>query len=96
MKRGYIYILSNKQNGTLYIWVTSNLTKRITEHKQKLVDWFSAKYGLNILVYYEELDTIEQAIQREKQLKSWNRKQKLLLIESINPYWKDLSDLIEE
>ena len=95
MKRGYIYILSNKQNGTLYIWVTSNLTKRITEYKQKLVDWFSAKYGLNMLVYYEELDTIEQAIQREKQLKSWNRKQKLLLIESINPYWKDLSDLIE-
>ena len=59
------------------------------------MDWFSAKYGLNMLVYYEELDTIEQAIQREKQLKSWNRKQKLLLIESINPYWKDLSDLIE-
>ena len=60
------------------------------------MDWFSAKYGLNMLVYYEELDTIEQAIQREKQLKSWNRKQKLLLIESINPYWKDLSDPIEE
>ena len=95
MKRGYIYILSNKQNGTLYTWVTSNLTKRITEHKQKRVEWFSAKYGLKMLVYYEELDTIEQAIQREKQLKSWNRKQKLLLIESINPYWKDLSDLIE-
>ncbi len=70
MKKGYIYVLTNRRNGTLYVGVTSDLVKRIAQHKQKVVDGFSAKYGLNMLVYYEEYSTIEDAIWREKQIKS--------------------------
>jgi len=95
MKRAYVYILSNKRNGTLYVGVTSNLVKRIFEHKEKVVNGFSAKYNLDLLVYYEEWWCIEEAIQREKQLKAGNRKKKLSLIESINPDWKDLSEYLE-
>ncbi|MFC2696284.1 MAG: GIY-YIG nuclease family protein [Candidatus Absconditicoccaceae bacterium] len=95
MKRAYVYILSNKRNGTLYVGVTSNLVKRIFEHKEKVVNGFSAKYNLDLLVYYEEWGNIEEAIQREKQLKAGNRKKKLGLIESINPDWKDLSEYLE-
>ena len=95
MKRAYVYILSNKRNGTLYVGVTSNLVKRIFEHKEKVVNGFSAKYNLDLLVYYEERWSIEEAIQREKQLKAGNRKKKLGLIESINPDWKDLSEYLE-
>ena len=95
MKRAYVYILSNKRNGTLYVGVTSNLVKRIFEHKEKVVNGFSAKYNLDLLVYYEEWWSIEEAIQREKQLKVGNRKKKLSLIESINPDWKDLSEYLE-
>ncbi len=95
MKGAYVYILSNKRNGTLYTGVTSNLVKRIFEHKEKVVSGFSAKYNLDLLVYYEEWWSIEEAIQREKQLKAGNRKKKLSLIESINPDWKDLSEYLE-
>ena len=95
MKRAYVYILSNKRNGTLYVGVTSNLVKRIFEHKEKVVNGFSAKYNLVLLVYYEEWWSIEEAIQREKKLKAGNRKKKLNLIESINPDWKDLSKYLE-
>ena len=95
MKGAYVYILSNKRNGTLYVGVTSNLVKRIFEHKEKVVNGFSAKYNLDLLVYYEEWWSIEEAIQREKQLKAGNRKKKLNLIESINPDWKDLSEYLE-
>ena len=95
MKRAYVYILSNKRNGTLYVGVISNLVKRIFEHKEKVVNGFSAKYNLDLLVYYEEWWNIEEAIQREKQLKAGNRKKKLGLIESINPDWKDLSEYLE-
>ena len=95
MKRAYVYILSNKRNGTLYVGVTSNLVKRIFEHKEKVVSGFSAKYNLDLLVYYEEWWSIEEAIQREKKLKAGNRKKKLNLIESINPDWKDLSEYLE-
>ncbi len=95
MKKGYIYVLTNRRNGTLYVGVTSDLVKRIAQHKQKVVDGFSAKYGLNMLVYYEEYSTIEDAIWREKQIKSWSRKKKLILIESINPDWRDLSEELE-
>ncbi len=95
MKGAYVYILSNKRNGTLYVGVTSNLVKRIFEHKEKVVNGFSAKYNLDLLVYYEEWWSIEEAIQREKQLKAGNRKKKLSLIESINPDWKDLSEYLE-
>ena len=95
MKGAYVYILSNKRNGTLYTGVTSNLVKRIFEHKEKVVSGFSAKYNLDLLVYYEEWWNIEEAIQREKQLKAGNRKKKLSLIQSINPDWKDLSEYLE-
>ena len=95
MKGAYVYILSNKRNGTLYVGVTSNLVKRIFEHKEKVVSGFSAKYNLDLLVYYEERWSIEEAIQREKQLKAGNRKKKLSLIQSINPDWKDLSEYLE-
>ena len=95
MKRAYVYILSNKRNGTLYVGVTSNLVKRIFEHKENVVNGFSAKYNLDLLVYSEEWWNIEEAIQREKQLKAGNRKKKLSLIQSINPDWKDLSEYLE-
>ena len=86
----YIYILSNKRNGTLYIGVTSNLIKRVYEHKKNLVDGFTKKYNIHKLAYYEITNDIESAIEREKQLKKWNRKWKLKLIEKSNPEWIDL------
>ncbi len=91
-KRGYVYILTNKNNTTLYTGVTSNLPKRIYEHKNKLVDGFSKKYNLDKLVYYEIFDEIIEAISREKQIKAGSRKKKIELINSQNPEWEDLSE----
>ena len=88
--QSYIYILSNKKNGTLYIGVTSDLIKRIYEHKQKVIDGFSKQYGLDKLVYYEAITDITTAIKREKQLKNWNRAWKIELIEKENPEWNNL------
>ena len=85
-----VYILSNQRNGTLYIGVTSNLAKRIYQHKEKLADGFSQKYCLKNLVWYEQHDCRESAIRREKMIKKWERKWKLELIEKFNPDWKDL------
>ena len=93
-KKGYIYIITNYQNTTLYIGVTSNLYKRIWEHKNKVVDGFSKKYNLKKLVYYEMADDMETAINREKYLKGKSRQYKINLIESINKEWKDLYDTI--
>lgn len=90
-KGGYIYILTNKRNGTLYIGVTSDLARRIDEHKTHAVDGFTKKYDLDQLVWYETHDSIEEAIAREKQLKKWNRNWKLALIEKDNPEWNDLA-----
>lgn len=92
MKQYFVYILASKRNGTLYIGVTSNLEKRIFEHKNKLIKGFTEKYNLKILVYYEITNDINSAIRREKQLKKWNRKWKLELIEKSNPKWTDLSE----
>ncbi|MBU0769492.1 MAG: GIY-YIG nuclease family protein [Proteobacteria bacterium] len=86
----YVYILASKRNGTLYIGVTSELPKRIWEHKEGLVEGFTKKYNIKILVYFEVHEHIESAITREKQLKKWNRKWKLRLIEEKNPEWNDL------
>jgi putative endonuclease len=86
----YVYILSSKRNGTLYIGVTSNLIKRVWEHKNKLVEGFTEKYGVDKLVYYEQFQDAEYAIRREKRLKKYNRKWKIDLIEKVNPNWKDL------
>ena len=89
-KKGYIYILFNKKNGTLYVGVTSDLIKRIYEHKNKIIDGFTKKYAIDKLGYYEIYEDIESAIQREKQIKSGSRKKKIELIETMNPYWNDL------
>ena len=91
-KTYYVYILSSKRNGTLYIGVTNDLERRLYEHKNHLVKGFTKKYNVNTLVYYEQTNDIQIALQREKQLKKWNRKWKLELIEKINPEWKDLSN----
>lgn len=86
-----IYIMTNKIRGTLYIGVTTDLIKRIYEHKEKFVDGFTKKYDLDRLVYYESIDDYDSALAREKQLKNWHRDWKINLIESKNPFWKDLS-----
>jgi putative endonuclease len=85
-----VYILASKRNGTLYIGVTSNLVKRVWEHKNDSVDGFTKRYNVHQLVWYEIHETMEAAIQREKQLKNWKRKWKLDLIEGPNPTWRDL------
>ena len=90
MRRYYIYIMSNQPNGTLYIGVTSNLIKRVYEHKYASLDSFTKKYGLKRLVYYEECSDVGSAIQREKNLKNWKRDWKIKLIEHGNPSWNDL------
>jgi putative endonuclease len=87
--------MANERNGTLYIGVTSSLVKRVHEHKSKLVEGFSKRYGLDKLVYFEPIKSQEEAFLREKRLKTWKRNWKLELIEKGNPEWKDLySDLI--
>lgn len=90
MKSYYVYILASKRNGTLYIGITSDLIKRIHEHKNRETESFTKKYNVNKLVYFEETQTAETAITREKQLKKWERKWKLRLIEESNPNWNDL------
>ena len=85
-----VYIMASQRNGTLYIGVTSNLIKRIWEHKRNVVEGFTKKYGVHTLVWYEVHETMDSAIQREKALKKWRRKLKLYLIESFNPDWQDL------
>jgi len=90
MKNYYVYIICNKQNGTLYTGVTSDLIKRVYEHKNNLLDGFTKKYKIHRLVWYEMHETAEAAITREKQIKKWNRKWKLELIEKDNPEWNDL------
>ena len=94
MKTYYVYIMTNKRNGTLYVGVTNNLTRRVYEHKHKLVPGFTSKYGLSILVYYELFNDIRDAIAREKQIKGWLRIRKKALIDSQNPEWKDLGESI--
>ncbi len=96
MKKYWIYLLASKKNGTLYIGVTSNLARRIYEHKQDLIPGFTKIYHINQLVYIEQHSTMMQAITREKQLKHWNRDWKIKLIEEKNPAWHDLSYQILE
>ena len=86
----YVYILASKKNGTLYIGITSNLIRRIWEHKNKVVEGFTSKYNVDKLVYYEIFGDPENAIKREKRLKYYKRKWKIDLIEKSNPEWKDL------
>lgn len=88
----YVYILASRRNGTIYIGFTSDLRKRVFEHANGIVEGFTKQYGVKTLVYYEAIDSYEDALQREKRLKEWNRIWKLHLIESKNPAWRDLSD----
>ena len=91
----YVYILTNPSYTVLYVGVTSNLVKRIYEHKHHAdPDSFTAKYNVTKLVYYEHTTDVTAAIEREKQLKGWNRKRKNKLVESMNPRWEDLYDSI--
>jgi putative endonuclease len=85
-----VYILASRRNGTLYIGVTSDLKKRIWEHKNDVVEGFTKRYSVHTLVYYELHGTMDSAITREKQLKKWRRSWKLALIECENPNWRDL------
>ena len=93
-KQPAVYILASERNGTLYIGVTSDLLKRVSEHRNDAVDGFTKKYGIHRLVYYELHADMLSAIEREKQLKKWNRAWKLELIEEKNRDWKDLWDEI--
>jgi len=86
----YVYLLANKYNNVLYTGVTSDLVRRIDEHKNKLVKGFTQKYNVDRLVYYEACDNILVAIEREKQIKGWSRKKKIALINTLNPEWFDL------
>jgi putative endonuclease len=85
-----VYILASRPYGTLYIGVTNELTRRIAEHRQELVEGFTKKYGVHRLVYCETFAHVVDAIRAEKRLKKWNRAWKIRLIESVNPEWKDL------
>ena len=85
-----VYILASRRNGTLYVGVTSDIIKRVWQHKNDLVAGFTKRYGVHMLVWYEAHETMESAIKREKNIKKWNREWKLDLIEQSNPQWQDL------
>lgn len=87
----YVYLLTNWNNNVMYVGMTSNLERRMYEHKTKLVEGFTAKYNINKLVYYEETQEVQTAIMREKEIKKWRREKKDILVKSENPEWKDLS-----
>jgi putative endonuclease len=88
----YIYILSNWNHKVLYVGMTNNLNRRVYEHKNKLIDGFTKKYNLHTLVYFETTNDVNSAIAHEKEIKKWRREKKNMLVESLNPEWKDLSD----
>jgi putative endonuclease len=87
-----VYIVASQRNGTLYTGVTSNLLARIQQHRHGLVRGFTRKYGVKLLVWFEQHSTMESAITREKRIKKWNRAWKLKLIEADNPDWRDLAE----
>ena len=90
MKQGWVYILTNKRNGTLYVGATSNLAQRIWQHREGLVEGFASKYGLMMLVWHQHFDNLHDARRREVQMKGWKRAWKIELIEKTNPEWRDL------
>jgi putative endonuclease len=94
MRGGWIYILTNGPNGTLYIGVTSNLIQRVWQHREGVVPGFTKRYGLKRLVYFEAYDDISVAIQREKNVKHWPRTWKVRLILASNPEWRDLYETL--
>ncbi len=92
MKRPCVYILASAPNGVLYIGVTSDLQLRITQHERGLIEGFTKRYGVKLLVYYEMFETMPEAIKREKHLKVWQRAWKVRLIKGANPEWRNLFD----
>jgi putative endonuclease len=94
MRRGFVYIMASKRNGTLYLGVTSDLIERVTEHKEGRGSAFVTRYKVTMLVWHEEHALITDAIQRETSIKRWPRKWKLALIEKMNPEWKDLYETL--
>lgn len=94
MKQPCVYILANQRNGTLYTGVTSDLIKRVWEHKNDQAEGFTKKYTVHLLVYFEQHEDMNAAITREKQIKKWNRAWKLRLIEALNPNWNDLYETL--
>ncbi|PIU73697.1 hypothetical protein COS78_00840 [Candidatus Shapirobacteria bacterium CG06_land_8_20_14_3_00_40_12] len=90
MQRYFVYMMASRKNGTLYVGVTSNLKRRVFEHRNEIIDGFTKEYGVHRLVYFEEHNNINQAIKREKQLKKWRRVWKIELIEKQNNNWNDL------
>ena len=95
MKGGWVYIVTNKPNGTLYVGVTANIARRAWEHREGVVEGFSKRYGLKRLVWYERHDTIADAIRLEKRMKSWPRQWKINVIRELNPAWNDLYETLQ-
>ena len=95
-KQYYVYIMANKQNGTLYTGVTNDLVRRVNEHRNNLVEGFTKRYGLHKLVYFEATNDIDSALNYEKRIKDLSRAKKLILIESANPQWDDLWNEISQ
>lgn len=91
-----VYIVCNHRYGTLYVGVTSNLTRRVYEHREALLDGFTKRYDLKRLVWYEQHETMEAAITREKQMKAWKRAWKIREIEQVNPAWDDLYETLNQ
>ena len=92
MRRAWVYILSSKLNGTLYVGVTNDIVRRVWEHKSDVSDGFTKQYGVHTLVYFERHETMPDAIVREKRIKKWNRAWKLSMISRFNPEWRDPYD----
>ena len=93
-KTYYVYVLASKRNGTLYVGVTNDLSRRVCEHRQGVASKFTSKYAVKMLVYFETFDDVEAAIRRETRLKKYKREWKLNLIEQKNPGWKDLAEML--
>ncbi len=94
MAGGYVYIMTNRRNGTLYVGVTGYLLRRVFEHREGFIEGFTRRYGFKVLVYYEVFADIRDAIQREKTMKHWPRAWKVRLIHATNPEWKDLYETL--
>jgi putative endonuclease len=92
--RYFVYIMASKRNGTLYVGVTSNLAGRAGEHRDAIIEGFTQKYGVHLLVWFEEFVDVYEAIAREKRIKKWRRAWKMELIEKMNPDWSDLFEQI--
>jgi putative endonuclease len=92
----YVYLLARKRDGTLYLGVTNDIARRVWEHKNKVIRGFSARYGVDRLVWHEVYDRIDEAIAREKDIKKWRRAWKIRLIEEMNPEWADLYQILNQ